>query len=175
MLSLFSANQFRLTDEQFERLYQIITHAYEETEKVMWGEGYVRMERKEFLKCIDRDEVIIALLGGKIVGGIRYYHLKDNTWSFSLLAADFNEKGKGIGRKLVEEVEQIIKSKGGDFIHIEVLRPIKEKVEAKEVISQWYKRMGYELVKEISLEDLYPEKIDLLKTPSVFDCYLKKL
>lgn len=175
MVNVFSAYQFRLTEEQLERLYEIIIRAYAETEKVMWGERYVRIDRRTFTRYIDQDEVLVAFIDGKVAGGIRYFHLRDNTWSFSLLGADFNQKGKGIGRALIQEVEQIVSNKGGDRVHIEVLRPEKETVEAKTIISDWYQRMGYQIVKQIPLIELYPEKEDLQLVPTVFDCYLKEL
>lgn len=176
MVTVFSAKQFRLNEEQFERLYDIVINAYATTEKAIWGENYVRVDRPTFGKHIDDDEILVALIKGKIVGGIRYFHLHDNTWSFSLLGADFNEKGKGIGRALIEEVERIVRSKGGEKIHIEVLRAKNVEVESKKILDDWYKRLGYDLVKVVDVFEVYDdaEKWSKLVNPSEFDCYLKE-
>jgi GNAT superfamily N-acetyltransferase len=173
MINIFSAYQFRLTGDQFDRLHEIITHAYAETEKAMWGDDYVRIDRKDLERCIDRDEVLVALIEGRVVGGVRFFHLRDNTWSFSLLATDFNELEKGIGKALVLRAEEIVQSKGADSLKVEILRPENQKIEAKERIAAWYQRMDYHLVKQIPLGELYPEKVEQISTPSIFDCYLK--
>ncbi|UKN02307.1 GNAT family N-acetyltransferase [Paracrocinitomix mangrovi] len=177
MLTVFSAKDFRLTEEQFATLYDIIIHAYRETESEIWGENYVRVSEQEFGACIDRDEILVAFLDGKVVGGIRYFHLRDKTWTFSLLGADFNQKGKGIGRALIDAVEEKVKEKGGDRIHIEVLRAEDIDVESKNILSNWYQRLGYDLVKTIDVFEVYDDadKWNKLANPSVFDCYLKAL
>lgn len=177
MVKVLSAKEFRLSDEQSKQLYDIVVAAYAHTEKEIWGEGYVRMTRQVFQEYIEQDEILMAFLDGRIVGGIRYYHLEDNSWSFSLLGADFNQKGKGIGRALIEAVEEDVSKKGGDQIHIEVLRAEALDVESKTILSNWYQRLGYELVKTIDVLEVYndPVKWSKLVNPSVFDCYLKVL
>ena len=175
MILVVSAKQFQLNEQQFRRLYDIIITAYAETEKELWGEGYVRVTEEAFQHHVESDEIQIALLDGKIVGGVRIFQLAEKIWSFSLLGADFKEKGKGIGRKLISEVERICREKGGERIRIEVLRPETAKVQSKEIIKDWYQRQGYDIVKSIGLAELYPEKAPNLLTPGVFDCYEKIL
>ncbi|MEX1001407.1 MAG: GNAT family N-acetyltransferase [Crocinitomicaceae bacterium] len=175
MLLIVSAHSFQLTENQFQRLYEIITVAYAETEKTLWGKGYVRLTEDELRQFIEQDEVYIALLKGKIVGGVRMFQLTDSIWSFSLLGADFEMKGLGIGRALIHHVEQETAQRNGKQIRIEVLRPENQTIASKEILKNWYQRQGYKIVKVIPLQELYPEKEKLLKVPAVFDCYEKML
>lgn len=174
-MQIFSAKQFRLTEDQFERLYSIIIAAYANTEKEVWGENYVRISPEDFQKLIDADEIYFAFLEGRIVGGVRCFQLSETVWSFSLLGADFAEKGKGIGRALIEKCEEIAKAHGGKQIHIEILRANDMEVESKNILSNWYQRLGYDLVKTVDVFEVYDdaEKWSKLANPSAFDCYLK--
>ncbi|MCB9224140.1 MAG: GNAT family N-acetyltransferase [Crocinitomicaceae bacterium] len=177
MITVFSAKNFRLTDEQFEQLFNIIRIAYAETEKEVWGEGYVRMSREELQHHIDNDEILIALLYGKIVGGIRYYKIDDETYGFGLLGADFDHKGKGIGRALIGEVENKVKATGGKKVSIEILRASAINTDFKTHLAEWYQRLGYKYTGVLDVNAVYdnPAKWAKLVNPSHFDCYLKEL
>ena len=177
MVNVFSAYQFRLTNDQLDQLYDIIVKAYATTEKEIWGENYVRIDRETFDLYVQQDQVLVAFIEGRVVGGIRYFHLRDNTWSFSLLGADFGFKGKGIGRALIEAVEDQVKLKGGGRVHIEVLRATNVDIESKKILDAWYKKMGYDLVKTVDVFEVYndADKWAKLVNPSEFDCYLKEL
>jgi GNAT superfamily N-acetyltransferase len=124
MVVVFSALEFNLTDKQFERLFNIIRIAYAETEKEVWGEGYVRMSREALRQHIEDDQILIAMISGEIVGGIRYYEKEPGIWTFGLLGAAFEHKGKGIGRTLIAEVEKKAKANDGKEMSIEILRAI---------------------------------------------------
>lgn len=177
MTKIFSAKDFRLSEEQSQQLYEIVVAAYANTEKEIWGEGYIRMSKEDFQKYVELDEILMALLDGEIVGGIRYFPLKEGTWSFSLLGAAVDQTGKGIGRALIDAVEEKVAKKGADRIHIEVLRAEALDVESKTILSNWYQRLGYELTKTIDVFEVYndPIKWSKLVNPAVFDCYLKHL
>ena len=111
------------------------------------------------------------------MGGVRCFHLRDGVWSFSLLGADFEEKGKGIGRALIEAVEKRALENGGSTINIEILRAKEITTEFKSILSDWYQRLGYDYIKAVDVFEVYdnPKKWEKLVNPSVFDCYQKKL
>lgn len=104
-MTIKPANKPTLTQPQFERLFNIIRIAYAETEKEVWGEGYVRVSREDLKQHIDDDEILIALIEDEIVGGIRVYEKSSGSWTFGLLGAAFEHKGKGIGRALIAAAE----------------------------------------------------------------------
>lgn len=177
MVTVFSALDFQLTKEQFERLFNIIRIAYAETEKEVWGEGYVRMTREELKNHIENDQILIALIKGEIVGGIRYHEIADGVWSFGLLGASFDHKGQGIGRALIHEVENRVRALNGKAIDIEILRATSIDTEFKTQLAQWYQRLGYEFSGTKEVMEVYDNSAKWAKlvNPSHFDCYLKEL
>lgn len=172
-----SAYELQLTQTQFEQLFNIIRIAYAETEKEVWGEGYVRVSREDLQKYITDDEILVALLDNEIVGGVRYYEKESGTWTFGLLGADFNHKGKGIGRALIAEVEKRAKLAGAQEMSIEVLRAIAIDTDFKVYLANWYQRLGYEYTGQTDVMSVYPnpDKWAKLVNPSIFDCYVKQL
>ena len=178
MIKIEAAHIDALTAEELNRLYEIIIIAYRETEVEVWGENYVRIQKADFVKHVEQGEVLLARNeNNDVVGGVRYFQLKDKSWSFSLLGADFNEKGKGIGRALITAVEDKVKAAGGSEIRIEILRAKSIDAAFKKVISDWYQRLGYTYIKAVDVFDVYNDakKWEKLVNPSVFDCYLKVL
>ncbi len=171
-----SANELNLTDSQFERLFNIIRIAYAETEKEVWGEGYVRVSREHLRQHIMDDQLLIALIDDEIVGGIRVYEKQPGCWTFGLLGASFEHKGKGIGRALIAEAEDIARSDGGTEMSIEVLRAKDIDTDFKVNLANWYQRLGYEYTGQLDVMSVYPDpdKWSRLVNDSIFDCYVKR-
>jgi GNAT superfamily N-acetyltransferase len=176
-MTIQSVYKLNLTQPQFERLFNIIRIAYAETEKEVWGEGYVRVSREQLKQHIKEDQFLIALIDDEIVGGIRYYEKKPGCWTFGLLGAAFEHKGKGIGRALIAEAENKAISAGGTEMSIEVLRAKDIDTDFKVNLANWYQRLGYEFTGKIDVMSVYPDadKWARLVNDSVFDCYLKRI
>lgn len=176
-MTIKSAYKLNLKNPQFERLFNIIRIAYAETEKEVWGEGYVRVSREDLQQHIEKDEILIALIDDEIVGGIRVYEKEPGCWAFGLLGADFEHKGKGIGRALIAAAEQKAKSAGATEMSIEVLRAKDIDTDFKVNLANWYQRLGYEFTGKIDVMSVYPDpdKWAKLVNPSEFDCYVKRL
>jgi GNAT superfamily N-acetyltransferase len=177
MITIKQAEKAKLSDKEIDTLFEIITIAYAETEKEVWGDNYMRISKTEYVKHIDDGEILVAYMDGVVVGGVRHYRKNDDTYSFGLLGADFNKSGNGIGRALILEIEKLAHKAKMRQIEIEILRAIDYNVQSKNIISEWYQRMGYNLVgtKEVLEIDNNPSKWAQLHNPSVFDSYLKKL
>lgn len=177
MLKIYDTKSHPLSHEDFSKLYDIVIKAYALTEKEVWGDNYVRVKPEDYQAYITQNEILYARLDDEIAGGVRFLKLKDTTWSFSLLGADFSKKGKGIGRALIAELEKRVMAQGGDRIHIEILRAKNISVASKKILSDWYERLGYEFVKTIDVFEVYNDakKWSKLVNPSEFDCYLKVL
>lgn len=168
----------KLNSSIISEAYTILIHAYAETEVEVWGENYSRISREEFEELIAKGEVYFSYIDEKVVGCIHYKLLDEKTFSFGLLAVDFTQKGKRIGQNLIEHVEQLSRERGGEKMILEILKPEEGEVEFKNFLHNWYTRLGYVYESTIPFLALKQEKVEkakLLKVPSVFDCYSKKL
>lgn len=161
-----------------EEQYNILIHAYAQTEKEIWGENYVRISSEEYQELIKREYVFTALLDDEVVGTIVLSRQNNTTFSFGLLAVDFSKKGLGIGRRLVHHVEQIAINLGGTEMTLEILKPKNQLIPFKQQLGEWYERQGYAYTHSADFLELKPTKIEKAKqliTPAVFDCYRKEL
>ncbi|WP_190809256.1 GNAT family N-acetyltransferase [Flagellimonas sp. S3867] len=158
-----------------KRLYQILTIAYGETEKEIWGENYARISFDSYNKLIEKGEILVAYCDGQVVGGIHYYEQTPGTYGFGLLCADFGKSGMGIGRALVSAVEKIATENGINSIQIAILKPKNGEIGFKTRISSWYQRMGYKYAHSQDFNEVDPAKAPDLITPSCFDYYVKSL
>jgi len=173
MLKIVSAKERSLEDRK--KVYELLITAYALTEIEVWGENYVRISFVEYNELIEKDEVLIALLEGEVVGGIHYYERRKGVYSFSLLCADFNKSGLGIGRKLIDAVEVDAIKHGATCIELEILRPKGMEVAFKTRISDWYKRLGFVYTHSQNFAEIRPDKAVNLVNPSDFDYYQKTL
>lgn len=175
MITVQSAKAANLTAHQQKRLHEILTIAYALTEVEVWGENYVRIDYADYCELILKDEVLVALMDGEVVGGVHYYERANGLYCFSLLSADFDKSGLGIGRKLVNRVEEIAKANGATAIELEILRPRGIEVPFKVRIANWYKRQGYVYTHSQNFAEIKPIKAKKLANPSDFDYYRKEL
>lgn len=153
-------------------------HGYKVTEIEIWGEDYKRMSLEEFQRVIEKGELIGAWIDDVPVGSIHTYPLNNNTHAFGLFSADFAYKGKGIGRRLIVAAEEMAVSKGADFMELEILRLKHKELLVKQQLSEWYQRLGYQLVSTTDFAERKPDKAEKTENfvaPSVFDCYRKAL
>ena len=61
MIEIRSSRKPELSELQFQRLFEIVTHAYAETERSMFGDGYVRVSEEDFRKHFNDNQVFVAL------------------------------------------------------------------------------------------------------------------
>ncbi len=168
----------KLNGQEVKKLFDIMIHGYATTEAEVWGPNYMRMPFEEFNEVITSGQLFIARLNNELVGSIQVKPLTEDTYVFGLLSADFNQKGKGIGRKLIETAEDHARQAGANYMQLEILRPLDIDVPFKTVLKDWYEGMGYKLESTMTFIERKPhrtEKAKQLIRPSVFDCYLKEL
>jgi GNAT superfamily N-acetyltransferase len=158
MIKVVSAKEAALSEEEIFRLYEIMRIAYALTEVEVWGEDYVRISLNDYKKLIDKDEILMAVSNSEIVGGIHYYQRAADKFAFSLLSADFNKSGLGIGRALIDEVAKRAKQAGANYLVIEILRPKDMEVPFKVRIRDWYERMGFVYTGSQDFSEVLPDK-----------------
>jgi GNAT superfamily N-acetyltransferase len=167
-----------ISNGEFQRLHELLVHAYAETEVEVWGENYSRLSLEEFKEHIEKGNIYVARLNGEVVGSIGVFQENETTFNFGLLNADFTKKGNGIGLALVQAAEQHARDHGGKSMHIEILRPSNIEAPFKDRLDQWYRKLGYDFVESMSFEERKPNKAEKAKSlvnPSQFDCYVKAL
>lgn len=175
MIKIVSSKSKTLPLQDRKRLYQILTIAYAETEKEIWGENYPRISFDDYNEIINKGEILVAYNEGLVVGGIHHYKATPNSYGFGMLCADFDKSGMGIGRTLIDSVEKIAVADNVMTVRIEILRPKSVELEFKTRISAWYQRMGYQYTHSQDFGDVDPKKAIDLITPSCFDYYEKSL
>jgi GNAT superfamily N-acetyltransferase len=162
------------TKQERLKLYEILRIAYALTEIEVWGEDYVRITFPDYNALIEKDEIIAAWIDGEAVGSIHTYQRNDKTWSFSLLSADFDKSGHGIGQALIDAAEAKAKKNGAQFMQLEILRPRGMEVPFKIRLDQWYRKLGYDYTHSEDFSKVVPEKAMNLVNPCDFDYYQKE-
>ena len=178
MLEIIPSNKTTLTDDQVNRLYDLMIHAYAVTEKEIWGENYFRMSKEEYITLVNGGRVLVAWIDGRIVGSVYFYPISNQVYGFGLLNADFSESGKGIGRALIRESEKAARDQGAETMQLEILKARDLLVPVKEQLAKWYLAQGYSFLGTHDFLELKPDKVKKAKTmvnPSVFDVYTKDL
>ena len=173
-----SPAQISLSEKEFNQVYSILIKAYAITELQIWGENYTRISKTEYRELIAKNEIIFARIDNQIVGCIHYFKKDDSIYSFGLLAADFNKRGMGIGRTLINYVEKHSINKGALYMDLVILRAKNFEIENKVALKNWYQRLGYEYSSSHSFLEIEPKRIEKSKkliTPSLFDFYRKVL
>jgi len=177
-LEVILGNVEQLSSKEIKHLFDIMIYGYAVTEEEVWGPNYTRMPFEEFLGVIGKGQLYVARLNKEVVGSIQVKPLSENTFVFGLLSADFNQKGNGIGRALIEQAEDHARKAGAKHMQLEILRPLGIDVPFKSVLKDWYEGMGYILESTMTFLERKPNRTEKAKTmvnPSVFDCYIKML
>lgn len=172
------ASNENLTATEIKRLFDIMIHAYAVTESEIWGDNYMRLTFEEFNEILDKKQLFVAFINDQVVGSIRAYPLSKKKYAFGLLSADFSESGKGIGRSLIEAIEQYAKEQGATIMELEILRPADIISPFKERLANWYTGMGYNFLETVNFDVVEPNRVEKEATMvnrSVFDCYQKEL
>lgn len=167
-----------LSKDEIDTLYGILKHAYATSEVEIWGENYARISREEFIEKIKDKKGIGAKLNHQWVGSIFIQPRSNKILSFGLLSASFQHSGNGIGKSLVNYVEEYAFKKHFEEIQLEVLRPKDLVVPFKQWLADWYLSMGYQKTKEMTFLELEKDKVEKskrLQLPVIFDRYSKKL
>jgi GNAT superfamily N-acetyltransferase len=149
--------------------------AYASTEKEIWGENYIRMSKSEYFELLDGDQILIAKWDDEIAGCIYFYQKDEVSFGFGLLGTHADFTKRGIGRALIDAVEERAKAAGAKSMNIEILRVRGMDVANKIVLRKWYEAMGFTYTYSEDFANIKPEKASSLARPSDFDYYEKSL
>ncbi|GKV66178.1 MULTISPECIES: GNAT family N-acetyltransferase [unclassified Sporosarcina] len=158
-----------------EHITKIVNRVYAASEIGLWKDGAARITTAEVAEYIGNGEVAAAWSNGQIVGCIRVYRMSEGTAEFGMLAVDDACQGAGIGRKLIQFVEEEFKEKDFFYMQLELLVPEQGLHEVKEGLRQWYTRLGYQKAYMETMEASFPQLVPMLAVPCEIHVYQKKL
>ncbi|MGM0502848.1 MAG: GNAT family N-acetyltransferase [Bacillota bacterium] len=103
--------------------------------------------KKDVVEDIKEKTVLIAYVDGEAAASVRFYPLENGEYHLGRLGVLNEFSGKNIGRKLIKEVEQRVKTAGGKRITL---------ISAynKKKLLHFYQRLGYQ-IEEIREDEDY--------------------
>jgi GNAT superfamily N-acetyltransferase len=119
--------------------------------------------------------MFIAFEDDEIVGAVKFAPVDQKTLEFGMLAADIKMRGKGLGRDLVNIVENYARDNFYTIMQLELLTPRHWKNPAKEFLKVWYRRLGYVPEKPMPFEEVSPHRMEEFATDCDFTIWLKTL
>jgi ribosomal protein S18 acetylase RimI-like enzyme len=159
-----------------DRLTILVNDVYATAENGLWRDGATRTTASEVADLVGAGEIAVATTpGGLIVGSVRVRQVSHDTSEFGMLVAAPDHRGVGIGRALVDFVEQDGRDRGLRAVQLELLVPRTWRHPSKEFLKAWYGRRGYRLVETRRMDDAHPHLAPLLATPCDLEVYEKRL
>eukprot|EP00757_Euglenozoa_sp_SAG-D1_P023587 gene23587-9807_t len=174
-INILPTTKHPLTDAEKRRIYEIMIDSYASTEGSIWGENHIRLPEEEFFKLLDGDQMLIATWNDDIAGCINFYRKDETSFGFGLLCTHADFRNRGIGRALIEAVEDNAKNAGATYMKIVSLRARGVEVHCKVVLAKWYEAMGYVYTHSEDFADVNPDRATALLKPADFDHYRKAL
>ena len=176
MLKVYFADETKITQKSFTTLSNIVNEAYAIGEKGMWNTNAERTTAQELRNKARNKQLIIAEYNNKLVGSVVVNILEEkNTAEFGMLAVQFENRNKGIGYQLIQKAEEWAKTKGSKYMRLELLTPCNWKHPDKEILKDWYKKLGYLPQYKESLDKAHKNLIPHLITECDFTIYTKTL
>lgn len=145
---------------------RIINAAYHAGEPGIWSEGWTRTNAAAIAELIERGEIAVARVDGRVVGSVRVRRLDEHTAELGMLSVDPQAFGTGTGRALLAFAEQHY---GTDYMQLELLVPRGDPHPHKERLHEWYSRLGYEEISRRAFVE------PLLAAPADLRTYRKSL
>jgi GNAT superfamily N-acetyltransferase len=161
--------------ELVARLTDLINRVYAVAESGLWIDGSARTSAVEVAKLVRDGEIAVAAHDGEIVGAVRLQDVAEDVAEFGMLVADPEQRGRGIGRELLDFAEGAARERGMRAMQLELLVPREWSHPSKEFLRDWYGRRGYRLVRTGRLDEAYPQLAPLLATPCDFEIHHKPL
>jgi GNAT superfamily N-acetyltransferase len=158
-----------------EQLTELVNSVYATAEHGLWRDGATRTTPSEVSRLIAAREIAVATAGDRVVGAVRIQALSDATGEFGMLVADPEYRGIGVGRALIAFAERHCRDRGVRAMQLELLVPRTWRHPTKVFLDDWYRRIGYRVIRTISLDDMHAELSPLLATPCQLVVYEKPL
>jgi GNAT superfamily N-acetyltransferase len=153
----------------------VINHAYAIGEDGLWVEGATRTTPAGVAELVRSGGMLMATLGGEVVGCGFVRPLDATTADLGLISASPERQGAGVGREIVRSAEELVRSRGVTTMQLELLVPLEWVHPQKERLRAWYTRLGYETVRTAPFEEIATHAASSLATPCEFLVFRKAL
>lgn len=159
-----------------ERLAGLVNDVYSSAESGLWCDGAGRTTVSEIAELLSAGQIAVATAThGQIVGSVRIQQVADDTDEFGMLVAAPDRRGTGVGRTLLDFVEQRGRDRGMRAVRLELLVPRAGRHPSKEFLKSWYGRRGYRRIRTRRMDEAHPHLAPLLATPCDLVVYEKVL
>ena len=154
---------------------RVINRAYAAGEDGLWVDGTVRVTPDQVADAIGEGGMLVARLGGEVVGCARVRVLDETTADLGLVSVIPEQWGGGVGREVVRAAEDLMRSRGVATAQLELLVPQGWRSPHKERLRAWYTRLGYQVVGTSPFEEVATHTASQLATPCEFFVFRKPL
>ncbi|HEX6843506.1 MAG TPA: GNAT family N-acetyltransferase [Actinomycetota bacterium] len=147
--------------ELVAHVVDVVNRAYRLAEIDLWTKDIPRTDEADTAESIRDGETAVAESDGVIVGALRAKALDADTWWFGALGVDPRHAGRGVGRTLVDFVEEEAAGAGARTMRLEVLEadpPLDHLVR----LAAWYERRGYREVGRARVAERFADDADSL-------------
>jgi GNAT superfamily N-acetyltransferase len=158
-----------------EDLVRVINAAYAVGEAGLWLEGTSRVRPDEIAEAIRSGGMLAATLDDRLVGCAYVRPLDRLTADLGLISTAPDEWGRGVGGKLVQTAEELMRTRGVTTMQLELLVPKGWVHPAKARLRDWYGRLGYRVVHSAPFEQIATHLASELATPCEFLIFRKQL
>jgi GNAT superfamily N-acetyltransferase len=153
----------------------VVNRAYALGEDGLWRDGTTRITAAEVAEAIRAGDMLVASADGAIAGCAYVRPLDPTTADLGLVSAEPEERGRGIGRKLVRAAEDLMRERGATTAQLELLVPKDFVHPEKERLRAWYTRLGYRVVRTAPFEEVATHPASGLAVPCEFLVFRKPL
>lgn len=157
------------------QIADLVNRVYAASESGQWLPGTTRTTVGEIVEFTRAGQIIVARIGGLLVGSIRVHLLSPERGESGMLVSDPDCRNVGIGRELRRFVVDMLRNRGVKTLQIELLVPRDWDQASKRFMAEWNERSGYQVVRKGAFEEQYPDLAPLLATPCDFIIYEKNL
>ncbi len=112
----------------------------QEIDEECFGERSGVIQVKKLKKRIDKREIVTAEIGDEIVGYL-VFNQGEKSLQANRLGVSSSHRRKGVGKKLINYLEEVAKTRGGEKI---VLCHVRQ---SNKAALKFYKKHGYNMVK----------------------------
>ena len=158
-----------------EGLVRLINDAYAVGEAELWTAGTTRTTPDEVAELIRTGGMLTARAQGRLVGCACVRQVDASTADLGFVSTDPLRWGGGVGRRLVDTAEELMRSRGVTTMQLELLVPQGWVHPHKDRLRAWYTRLGYEVVGSAPFEEVATHSASALTTPCEFLVFRKAL